>query len=270
MHSKEYLRRFEEVLKIKKLSKTTNYHYTLYIKKFLTLFDEISPSTLRRFQSVHPNHMAYYSLKLFLKSIDKQDLIRFLIKPRVNKNKLPEYLTREEVFKLIEVLRTRIRNDDAWLLVWLMWDTGLRISSALSLRVANIDFNERLIRVIVKGGKALVIPFSRDLGKEIDIYIRVKGLSRHDYLFEKSRRNYFGIIKKYSLKYLGKSVYPHMIRHSFAVYLLKRGVPLNVIQRLLGHSDVRTTTIYTSLVPVEIIKYWRKAMGDDKGAEEEG
>ncbi|WP_321421906.1 tyrosine-type recombinase/integrase [uncultured Methanobacterium sp.] len=140
-----------------------------------------------------------------------------------------------------------------------MYSSGLRVSELVNLKVKDLDLDERTIHIRGKGEKDRIVLFdyvTRDL---IRVYLKdIDG--NNEYLFVNRQGNCLTtryiqkMIKRYAqLSGIKKKVTPHILRHSFATHLLKNGMDIRVIQRLLGHSNLTTTQIYTS-VDMETLK----------------
>ncbi len=174
---------------------------------------------------------------------------------------LPKSLSEEDVRKLIDAvevsddgseLQVFIRTRDR-LILSLLYSSGLRVSELVSLRINDIDLQDRTIRIRGKGDKDRIVLFDENTRNLLEDYLQ-KRVYESDYLF----LNRFGdpltpryvqmMIKNYARKAgINKKVTPHILRHSFATHLLKNGVDIRAIQQLLGHSNLSTTQIYTSV-----------------------
>ncbi len=164
--------------------------------------------------------------------------------------RLPEILTPEELGRILaQAYRERPRDG---LIVRTLFETGLRVSELVSLQVVDVDFAERTVRVREgKGGKDRLVLFTEDLGQQIRLHLdgRTRG-----FLFESNRtapftpRRIQQIVKAVALRAgVEKPIHPHTYRHSMATFLRNQGVPLDVVQLLLGHADPRTTQLYARL-----------------------
>ena len=180
--------------------------------------------------------------------------------------KLPEFLTIEEINKLLNVDLKDAYSYRNKAMLETLYATGLRISELINLRFSNIDLNNNLIRVMGKGSKERIVPINDVATKYLSIYIndyrnQILKLKQSDYLFISNakkpitRQGFFKIIKKECERAgIKKDVSPHILRHSFATHLLANGADLRVIQELLGHSNIVTTEIYTHVVNDKIKK----------------
>lgn len=172
------------------------------------------------------------------------------------KKKLPDVLTVNEVDKLLDIpLHTKedYRNKA---ILEVLYATGIRISELTNLKINDVDFTNKVVRVFGKGSKERIVPINKYALKYLGMYLDIRGSflkgKLTDYIFLNSKgeaisRESFGlelnkIVKKQGLN---KKVTPHMLRHSFATHMLNQGADLRSIQELLGHSDISTTTIYT-------------------------
>jgi len=136
-------------------------------------------------------------------------------------------------------------------------DTGLRISEALGLSKEDMDFDNLVIKVIGKGGKHRLVPFSMELRKSVFRY--ASGKQAGDFIFgtknqtEVSVRNFERDFKVLGQKcgITGIRFSPHTLRHTFAVSYLRNGGNLEYLRRILGHSSLSTTQKYLKSLGVE-------------------
>jgi len=169
------------------------------------------------------------------------------------KDKIPKFLERSQVKKLIEdVPENSFSQHRDKLVIKLMVYTGLRVSEALSLKYSDVIMDRRVIRVIGKGNKEREIPVSTECMKVIEELKRISwGANDGCLVVNKSGRKLSSrylqmIIKKCSERIFGKAraITPHVLRHTFASTLRQNGAPIEMIQRLLGHRSIVTTCIY--------------------------
>ena len=178
------------------------------------------------------------------------------IKIKLKNNKLPEFLTFDQMMTLLNSFD--IDNYDDLrnrLMIEMIYASGLRISELLKIQIKDIDFQNDELLVIGKGNKARRLPFYPNIKVLIHDYLNKSynnGDSERNYLFQNkhgmaySARYVQLMIKKQALKAgLMMNIYPHMIRHSFATHLLDNGLDLRMVQELLGHQNLSTTQIYT-------------------------
>lgn len=167
--------------------------------------------------------------------------------PKRNKT-LPEILNIEEVRKLIDVT-SNIKHK---LILKILYGCGLRVSELVNLKKEDLNFDEGLIHVkLAKGKKDRFVKIPDSIKKDLEAYSLIL---QEAILFPSSRGGKLTTatiraIVENSAKKAGikKRVYPHLLRHSFATHLLESGVDLRIIQKLLGHSDIKTTQIYTQI-----------------------
>lgn len=162
---------------------------------------------------------------------------------------LPVVLNRDEITVLLDALK----NNKHRLMLALAYGGGLRVSEVIKLKVQDIDLNN--LSLTVRSGKGKVdrlsiIPekFSPDLQR------MTYGREGNEYVFESERgglltsRSAQEVFNK-ALKLAGikKKATFHSLRHSFATHLLENGVDIRYIQKLLGHSSITTTALYTKV-----------------------
>lgn len=139
----------------------------------------------------------------------------------------------------------------------LMYSSGLRVSEIISLKINNINYEAGFLRVMGKGSKERVVPMNERAKEKIQNYLhslRHKLLKNKQspYLFLSNRglpmtRQRFWQTLKRLARQAGISISPHIIRHSFATHLLDGGADLRSVQKMLGHSDISTTQVYTKV-----------------------
>ncbi|MEM7827896.1 MAG: tyrosine-type recombinase/integrase [Candidatus Aenigmatarchaeota archaeon] len=167
--------------------------------------------------------------------------------------KLPRFLSENEIKAMFE----KAEKPRDRLLLKCLFYLGLRNSEVQKLRIEDIDLINRHVKIVAgKGKKDRYVPIPiPELVNEIKAYI---GERRDGFLFYLSDRHIRRIVKKYA-KLAGirkyEEVHPHTLRHSYATLLQNKGVPLNVIQEMLGHSSIETTTIYVHL-GLEKMREW--------------
>lgn len=192
---------------------------------------------------------------------------RVLLSPK-SERRLPPYLEAVEVGKFVEIegdswqgLRTRA-------VLELLYGTGIRCSELVSLDIPEIDFGQRLARVLGKGRKERVVPFGSEAGRALEAYLRMRPTlhPKSDALFINSKggrltdRSVRRLVKA-RLKSLAmaQKVSPHTLRHAFATHLLERGADLRSIQELLGHVSLSTTQKYTHVTARQLLDIYKKA-----------
>ncbi len=171
---------------------------------------------------------------------------------------LPEFLTREEIQRLLErpPLHDRLGQRDRCILE-LLYACGLRVSELCQLQLLDIDQQRRILRIFGKGSKERLVPMHEDAMKFMHGYIsqwRKLFSPKEDFVFVNrsgrglTRQYIWKMVKKYALEAdIRQNISPHTFRHSFATHLLEGGADLRTVQILLGHSDISATEIYTHI-----------------------
>ena len=123
---------------------------------------------------------------------------------------------------------------------------GLRVSEVINLKPEHIDSKRMIINIInAKGRKDRIVPLSYDLLKLLRNYFKVYRPTEYLFNGQNSKQYTTSSCNKLVKKYFGNQYHFHILRHSFATHLLESGVDLRIIQKLLGHQNIQTTTIYT-------------------------
>jgi len=197
----------------------------------------------KMFSSIAQQNQFIGCLKLFARHIlNKKDIhLDKIERPRTEK-KLPQIIDKEHLISSIE----KIENLKHKAIIALAYSTGMRVSEVCNLKIE--DINSKSMFIVVrqgKGRKDRIVPFSNNVLNILMGYI--KEYNPKEYLFngqfglQYSYRSCNEIVKKY----IGKDYHFHLLRHSSATSLLENGTDLRVIQKILGHSNVKTTEIYT-------------------------
>lgn len=215
-------------------------------------------SIVRKISSFRSFHFYLY------KKYKVKDISEYIENPRFYK-KIPNVLSIEEVDMLLDIrLRTAFDYRNKAMLE-LMYATGLRVSELVNLKVNNIDLEEGFVRCFGKGNKERMVPIGEVALKYVKLYLfhyrdALKKRKLCDNLFLNNhgvgmtRQGFFKILKGIAKdKGIDKNITPHMLRHSFATHLLNNGADLRSIQMMLGHNNLSTTQIYTT-VNHEVLK----------------
>ena len=173
-----------------------------------------------------------------------------LPKPLRTKRKLPEFLTPGEIKLLLTVgIRSPTRSLEMRnvLLARTMYQCGLRVAEAVSLRPQDLSQGSLMVRD-GKGHKDRTVPISEALEQELRTYSALRRIRADKPMFPITTRQARTIITEGAKRAgLTKDVSPNTLRHSYGRQCVLNGVPLNVLQQWLGHANIETTFIYTSL-----------------------
>ncbi len=238
------------------------------IKSFLEhLYDEgFSVSSVERKLACLKSFFRYLIREGVLEADPTSD-----IKLPKKAKRLPKALSIAETIRLISAPRekTHISLRDAALLE-LLYATGMRASEAIGLNVSDINFEVSFVKCFGKGSKERIVPLNKITLEALREYLE-KGKPKFpakdkDALFvdkngeRLTRQGLWLVMKKYVKKtgVKGKTS-PHTLRHSFATHLLEKGADLRSVQEMLGHADISTTQIYTSVSRERLKRMYKKA-----------
>lgn len=193
-----------------------------------------------------------------------------LINSPKKEKKLPNYLQYEEFLDLINTCdetNLGIRNR---MILELLFATGVRVSEAVNIKLTDIDFKNREIKIVGKGKKTRIVYFSKVCQEVMSKYVLnarqelLKG-KKCDYLLinhlgnKLTRRGISDILEKLIQKSSVKhKISPHTLRHTFATLLLNEGMDIREVQELLGHERLTTTSIYTHISNEELRRVYLK------------
>ena len=144
------------------------------------------------------------------------------------------------------------------LVVWTLLDTGLRVAELANLTREHIDWQQHRLMIYGKGGpygtqsKRRIIPLSERIKPLIDAHFAL-----HDSI-GMTPRTIQRIMKRLANRaHITRPVTPHVLRHTFAVAAVQKGISLPALQRLLGHDRLTTTEIYLNLSPEDVIREFK-------------
>jgi len=173
--------------------------------------------------------------------------------------RLPKNLSEDRVETLLDApdVESSLGLRDRAMLETL-YATGLRVSELTGLKIAQVSLDMGVVRVLGKGSKERLVPLGEEAITWIKRYLakartELLGKHRSDAMFVTTRggaltrQAFWALLKRYAVKagIPAASLSPHVLRHAFATHLLNHGADLRVVQLLLGHADITTTTIYT-------------------------
>lgn len=209
----------------------------------------LCPRTVSRIQT---------SLASFFRYIQDEDIRPDNPDLLVMKTKVSRPMIKAMDYDDVDKLLDSIKGEDPLsirdrTLFELIYSCGLRISEAASLKLSDLDLRQASLRVIGKGDKERRVPIGQVAMERLDqylLYSRPLLKPKCSSLFIGRRGNKLTraeIWKRFSQirEACGVNAKVHTLRHSYATHMLRGGADLRVVQELLGHSDLRTTQIYT-------------------------
>jgi integrase/recombinase XerD len=167
-----------------------------------------------------------------------------------------EPLTAEEQDKLVNACQTHQEK----LVVWTLLDTGLRVSELASLASQNVLWQEKRIMVYGKGGpygkksKRRVVPLTDRARKLLEVQFATSnnGIGMSTRTIQRT------ITRVANRAMITKPVSPHVLRHSYAVTAIQKGISTRALQEFLGHDHLETTEIYLNLSPEEALSEFHR------------
>lgn len=236
------------------------------LKSFVAgLFDEeYSNRSISRKISLLKSFFKYLAKKKYI----KKNVAATLIFPKLDK-KLPSYLTESEAEKLFEPEQSDDRKPLDAAILELFYSTGIRLSELINLKISNINFSIKTIKVFGKGSKERIVPFGKNAELSINEYLKIRPVpaeGNSDILFLSSNGNKLypmqvNRITKKSLEGVTelKKKSPHILRHTFASHLLDKGADIRAVKDLLGHESLSTTQVYTHISPEKLKKVYKQS-----------
>ncbi|WP_395076329.1 tyrosine-type recombinase/integrase [Flavobacterium sp.] len=260
MNIGKYVEIYSKDLELKNYSKNTIENYKSQVYSFLKYFEnvatkpsEISEAKIKTWlleaKTINTRKHRISAVKLFYKYTGKQPLkFKHIEYPKSDK-KLPVVLSQEEVQKMFVVCE----NLKHKVILALLYSCGLRVSELINLKWINIDRSRMIINIVAgKGNKDRQVMLDSSLIPLLSKYYReyktVEYILAGQFSEQYSSRSVGQVMKQLALKAnLNKRVYTHLMRHNCFTHMVENGTDINLIQRLAGHSNVKTTLMYTHI-----------------------
>ena len=204
------------------------------------------------------------SLRSYYKFLTEEKVVlnnpfKNISNPKKDK-KLPDFLNYEEINKLFDSADTKtplgLRNR---CILELLYDTGIRVSELVNLKINDIEFDKKIINILGKGKKERIVYYGDYLQEVLEKYIN----DSRKYLLNNKLSEYlilnnngskittigveYIIDKMVNEAAIKHKISPHVLRHTFATHMLNGGADIKSIQQLLGHESLSTTGIYTHI-----------------------
>lgn len=232
----------------------------------------LSKSTIKRNIAA----LKHFYKFLFLRNYISNEPFELITSPK-QEEKLPDFLSDDEIVQLLEANRKRTdelsSRDQA--ILELMFASGLRASEVVNLTLQSLYLRERIIRVFGKGKKERIVPFTNSCRECLEEYLNVTRRKLLDKNVNRSKENHVFLnsrgekLTNRGLEYIMEEVekktgcymklHPHKLRHSFATSLLSKGADLRTIQEFMGHESIGTTQVYTHVTYSEMKSVYDKA-----------
>lgn len=244
-------------MRSKNWSGATIKNYTSQLRCFLREFknrdrarnitaNEIEQYLLTKVQ-VNTRKHARCAIQAFYSLVIQQPMKLAHIPWPKKERKLPQPIDASDVQKIISVCN----NLKHKAIICLLYGCGLRIGEVLNLKPQHIDSRRMIIHIIAgKGKKDRIVMLPQQLLDLLRNYF--KAYKPKEYLFngqfsnQYSERSINEFLKKYAaLAGVNQNIHAHLLRHSFATHALESGTDISLIQKLLGHNNIKTTLIYT-------------------------
>ena len=252
-------------------------------------FNDVNNNLIRNFlryevvqgKSKRSNQRRIIALRRFYSWLLKNKYIKYNpfinIKTPKDDKKIPSFLHEEEVETLIEADAKRedflAKRDHA--IIILLYSSGLRLSELVSLKLQDINLRQRTMRIVGKGNKERIVPFSNVALEAINDYLQ----NCRNSILEKNQiskatnalfiNNKGEQITPRGIQYILKKIedktgvnldlHPHKMRHTFATHLLEKGADLRTIQEILGHTSLETTQVYTHVTTSKMVDTYKNA-----------
>lgn len=257
-----YLSELKKYCVLKGFSKKTLAAYYFHTKRYLDFLMKCSRNPSHQsvkdyLLTLHlsPNSLRlhYAALRCFFTYVLKQPFSPEIVPISKKTKQLPKVISKQLILAMIDATK----NLKHKLVIQFLYSSGIRLEELINLTRSAIDFDDNIIFINKgKGSKDRITLFSPSLKNAL-----LKYYSTHEfatpYVFEGRKGKYS---KKSVQKILEKAaqsvglvkVTPHMLRHSFATHLLERGTDIRYIQKLLGHTSLQTTMVYTHVSKREL------------------
>lgn len=254
------IERFARHLEADRKSRYTVKQYVFFVSHMSNYLkrgpNEVTGEDLERFKahlaidlgySKNSICLAVCAVKAYFKFL-KLDVCDALTGPK-RPASVPNYLPEEDISRLLETAKSSSKD---YALLCTLAFTGMRVGELCALAVDDMDFNQKTIRIRSgKGDKDRVVMMDERVEAALKTYLSTKEkLTERVFVSRMSERiteeTVQRIVRACAKKAgISRPVTPHVLRHSLATHMLRHGADIRVIQRILGHSSIATTQIYT-------------------------
>jgi site-specific recombinase XerD len=260
MNIGKYVQMYSEDLRLKNYAENTIANYCSQVKCFLEHFSEVAtkPSEISERQikewlllsnSINGRKHRISAVKLFYQLTGKQPLkFKYIEYPRSEK-KLPIVLSQDEIQRMFDVCENKKHKA----IFAILYSCGLRVSELINLKWAHIDRSRGIINIICgKGKKDRQVMLPNELIPILESYWEEYKPKEYvlngQFGLQYSERSVGQVIKQLAAKAgIKKEVWTHLIRHCTFTHMVEGGTDINLIQRIAGHNNVKTTAIYTHI-----------------------
>ncbi len=262
----------------KGLSESSVKAYLSDLKQFFDFFKQkaLNKITLEDFyfflsfckkQNISTNSISrkITSIKSFYFFLESEKIIENSFVEKIDtpkkKSYFPDVLTQKEINLILKKIKKETHQQYRdFFMIKILYALGLRVSELSFLKISDFNLNEGYVKIKGKGDKVRILPLYDQLVLEIEDYL----FKTRSFFDKKKNVQYFFLnrlgqkisrvsvwkilsktLKGFSFK---KKITPHTFRHTFATHLIQNGSDMRSVQELLGHSDIKTTEIYTHLV----------------------
>lgn len=252
---------YVEMLTIKRYSESTKKSYTAYMLDFVMAFEgeDLSEITMQEINayilhlieeekiSASQQNLRINAIKFYYEKVLGRERQYYNIERPRKEQKLPDVLSREEVFSML----VSLENLKHSCIIAVIYSCGLRREEVLSLKVEDINSDRMTIKIRdAKGNKDRYVQLAKFTLEILRKYY--KKYQPREWLFESPSGGKYSassiqkIVKKAGREAgIKRRVYPHLLRHSFATHHLEQGTDIRYIQDWMGHHSIKTTQIYT-------------------------
>ncbi len=203
------------------------------------------------------------ALRSFYKFLLRESLVvqnpTVLIKALKTPKRLPTIVEKDKMVKLldrIDMLKSTFAEKRDFIVLELLFGTGIRLSELLQIKIVDIDFYNKNILILGKRNKERLVPVNQTLHDKLKEYVHQLNEEKNDnktsflIVTNEGKQSYPKMIYRIVQRYLSeitsqKKRSPHVLRHTFATALLDNGADLNAIKELLGHAGLAATQVYT-------------------------